>query len=174
MTRPWLVRIVADMQQLIAAMQAKDVDGVVACFAEDGELQSPISRRVAFRGREQIREVLQVVYATVGPIGVTEVVGDGDRRVLVVASSVNGQPLDETMLLRLDGEGRVAELRLYVRAMPQLVTFAAAIGPPLARRRSRVRALALWVMFSPLAAMVRMGEPLGIALTGAGTPLGRR
>lgn len=161
------------MEQLVAAMQAKDVDGVVACFAADAELRSPISRRVVFRGHEQIREVLTVVYETVGPVSVDAVVGDGPTRVLVVSSSVARQPLDEAMLVHLDSVGQVSALQLYVRAMPQLVTFAATIGPPLARRRSRIRAALLWLMFAPLATLVSRGERLGIALTGAGTPADR-
>jgi len=153
-------------------MQAKDVDGVVACFATDGQLRSPITRRVAFRGHQQIREVLEVVYATVGSVEVDEIVGDGSRRVLLVSSSVAGQPLDEAMLVQLNPDGQIAELKLYMRAMPQLVAFAAAVGPPLARRRhGPLRAAALWAMFAPIAALVRRGEPLGLALTGAGTPL---
>jgi len=157
------------MRELTQAMQAKDVPRIVACLSPAIELRSPISRRVAFRGHDQVREVLEVVYAAIGAVEVTEVVGDGDLRVLLVRSSVAGHPLDETMVVRLDEDGRVAHLTLYVRAMPQLVTFAAAIGPPLARRRSRARALVLKLMFAPLAALVRAGEPVGVRLTGAGT-----
>ena len=51
---------------------------------------------------------------------------------------------------------------------------AAAIGPPLARRRSRARAALLRAMFAPLARLVLRDARLGTALTGAGTPADSR
>jgi len=156
---------------LVAAMEAKDADGVVACMRPDVELRSPISRRIAFRGTAQVREVLGVVYETVGPVQIRAVLGDGRTRALIAASSVAGHPLDETFLVELDEDGKVARMTLYVRTMPQLVTFAAILGTRLARRRSKARALALSAMFTPLATLVRAGEPLGVRLTGAGTPV---
>lgn len=165
------VSSLARMDELIEAMRVKDVDAMLACMRPDVELRSPISRRVAFRGQAQVREVLGVVYATVGPMEVTAVVDEGRTRVLVGATSVGGHPLDETIVLELDDAGQVARMTLYVRAMPQLVTFAAILGPRLARRRGRARAFALTLLFAPLAALVRAGEPVGVALTGAGTPV---
>jgi len=161
------------MQTLVDAMERKDVHAVVATLHPDVELRSPISRRVRFRGHAQVREVLEVVYREIGPVEVTDVIGDGTVRVLLVRSSVRGHPLEEAFVLRLHDDGRVAQLTLYVRTMPQLVTFAAAIGPPLARRRGRLRAAALTLLFAPLAAVVRAGEPIGVRLTGAGTPVRR-
>jgi len=158
------------MDALIQAMEAKDPARVAACCHPDVVLRSPISRRVVFRGRETVRELLGVVYGEVGPVAVHEVVGDGDVRALLVASSVRGVPLDEVMVVRLGDDGLVHSWTLYVRAMPQLVAFAAALAPPLARRRSRARALALRLMLTPLAAFVRAGEPAVVALTGAGEP----
>lgn len=164
-----LVRSVAEMHELISAMEAKDVDRIVACFAADGELRSPVSRGVVFRGHDELRHVLACVYAAIGAVQVTEVVGEGSRFALVHHSEVGGHRLEELMLVRLDADGRVAELRLFVRGMVELVGFAAAIAPPIARRRGRGRALAVRALFTPLAALVRAGEPAGLALTGAGT-----
>ncbi len=56
------------MEALSEAMRVKDVEAVVACMRADVELRSPISHRVVFRGRDQVRDVLEVVYATLGPI----------------------------------------------------------------------------------------------------------
>lgn len=164
------MRSLADMERFVTAIAAKDVDGVVACLAADAELRSPITRRIVFRGREQIREVLEVVYAALEDNRVEAVIGDGDERVLLVSSRLGGQPLDETMVVRQNAAGEITSMRLYVRTMPQLVSLAAVVGPPLARRRSRVRALAIRALFTPVAALVRHGEPVAVALTGAGTP----
>lgn len=162
------------MDELVEAMKRKDAAAVVAFLAEDAVLRSPISRRIVFRGRDQIREVLEVVYELLDTADVDAVVGEGDRRVLLLRASIGKLPIDEAMALRLDGRGRVTEMTLYVRAMPQLVAFAAVLGPPLAARRSRARALAVKALFAPVALLVGAGEPLGVRLAGAGTPVDPR
>lgn len=162
------------MDELVEAMKRTDAAGVVSFLAEDAVLRSPISRRIVFRGRDQIREVLEVVYALLDTAEVDAIVGEGDRRVLLLRASIGKLLIDEAMALRLDDAGRVTEMKLYVRAMPQLVTFAAVLGPPLAARRGRVRALALKALFAPLAFFVTAGEPLGVRLSGAGTPVDPR
>jgi hypothetical protein len=162
------------MEQLVEAMKRKDAAAVVSFLAEDAVLRSPISRRIVFRGRDQIREVLEVVYGLLDTSDVDTVVGEGDVRVLLLRASIGRLPIDEAMALRFDDRGRVTEMKLYVRAMPQLVTFAAVLGPPLAARRGRARAIALKALFAPLAFFVSAGEPLGVRLTGAGTPVDPR
>lgn len=160
------------MHELAQAMERKDAAAVAAHLAPDAVLRSPISRRIVFRGRDEIQALLEIVYATIGPATVDHVVGEGRTRVFITATTVRGLPLEDTMVMTFDDEDRVTELRLFIRAMPQLVTFAATLGPPLARRRSRLRALALRVLFEPLAFFVRVGEPVGVALSGAGTRVG--
>ena len=168
-----LILTLADVDELVEAMRAKDTEGLLACLAPDAELRSPISRRVAFRGTAELRALFEVVHATLDRVEVVEVVGEGRVRVLLVTASVAGHPLEEAMAVRLDEHGRVASMTLFVRAMPQLVTFAAVLGPRLARRRGAARAVALRLLFAPLAALVRAGEPVGVALAGAGTPVAR-
>ncbi|HWT95415.1 MAG TPA: nuclear transport factor 2 family protein [Solirubrobacteraceae bacterium] len=162
------------MEELVEAMMRKDAAAVASFLAEGVVLRSPISRRIVFRGRDQIRELFEVVYDLLDTAHVDAIVGEGDTRVLLLRASVGRLLIDEAMALRLDDRGRVTEMKLYVRAMPQLVTFAAILGPPLAARRSRARAIALKALFAPLALFVNAGEPLGVRLSGAGEPVDPR
>lgn len=45
-----------------AASDANDIDGVMDTLAPDAELVSPISGRLVFRGRDDLRALLTAVY----------------------------------------------------------------------------------------------------------------
>lgn len=53
------------VDRLLHATNAHDVDGVVACFAEDYENETPIHPARGFRGREQVRSNWEQIFAFV-------------------------------------------------------------------------------------------------------------
>jgi ketosteroid isomerase-like protein len=53
------------VDRLLQATNAHDVDGVVACFAEDYENETPIHPARSFRGREQVRSNWEQIFAFV-------------------------------------------------------------------------------------------------------------
>jgi ketosteroid isomerase-like protein len=55
----------AMVDRLLHATNAHDVDGVVACFAEDYENETPIHPARSFRGREQVRSNWEQIFAFV-------------------------------------------------------------------------------------------------------------
>jgi ketosteroid isomerase-like protein len=55
----------AMVDRLLSATNAHDVDGVVACFAEDYENETPIHPARSFRGREQVRSNWEQIFAFV-------------------------------------------------------------------------------------------------------------
>jgi len=52
------------VRRFCAAAAADDLDGVIATLAADAELVSPLSGRLVFRGREDLRILLGAVYST--------------------------------------------------------------------------------------------------------------
>jgi hypothetical protein len=68
------------------------------------------------------------------------------------------------MVVWLDDDGLIERLELYVRPLPGLTAMAAALGPRVAARHSRPRALVVRAMMAPLALMTRRGEGLGARL----------
>ena len=157
---------------LRAAVEAENADAFVACLAPTAVLHSPISNRIDFVGPEQIGAVLREVYAIVDAVRVIEVVDEAPRLALHLEGRAGGERFEEAMHARFDPEGRVVELTLFVRPMPALLVFAAALAPRLAP--TAPRRVALRAMFGPLASLARRGEPAGVRLTGAGTPAQRR
>jgi ketosteroid isomerase-like protein len=53
------------VDRLLHATNGHDVDGVVACFAEDYENETPIHPARSFRGREQVRSNWEQIFAFV-------------------------------------------------------------------------------------------------------------
>jgi hypothetical protein len=153
-----------------AAMEAGDAAGAVEPLAPDVVLHSPITLGVEFRGRDQLRELFEDVHSVVSDIRYSEEVGDGGVRVIVGEGRVARERLHETVLVRLDDAGLIRELTLYIRPLPGLAALAAALGPRVARRRGRTRAVAAAALMLPMATAIRAGERSAVRLV---TPASR-
>ena len=147
-----------------AAADVRDVDAMVACMRPDVVLHSPITNRFTFSGREQLRALLVDVYSVVSDVVYVTDAGDERTRVLTLEGRVGGQAFSEALLVTLDDAGLIARMELFIRPMPGLTAMAAALGPRVAARRSRSRALLVRAMIGPLAFMSARGESLGSRL----------
>jgi hypothetical protein len=147
-----------------AAAEAHDVDGMLACMAPGVVLASPITDAFSFEGREQMRVLLEDVFAVMEDVRYSVDAGDARTRLLRLSGRIGGQRLDEAMVVWLDDDGLIERLELYVRPLPGLTAMAAALGPRVAARHSRPRALVVRAMMAPLALMTRRGEGLGARL----------
>jgi hypothetical protein len=85
--------------------------------------------------------------------------------VLVFRARVNGRPLEGTDIMRLDEQGRIRELNVFVRPLPALTALAAALAPRLARSTGRVRSATVAGMTRPLAAITRLADVPASQLT---------
>ena len=140
------------------AFEARDLDAIVDSLAPDVVINSPISRRVSFRGRDEARRLFAVVLDLLGEVRYTNELTDGDVTVVVLDIELDGRHLHEVQVMRLDEEGRIRELTLYIRPLPALARLAGAIGPRLARRRGRLAAAAVAGFTRPLAAVLAVGD----------------
>ena len=141
-----------------AAAEAQDTAGMLACMREDVVLSSPITDRFTFAGKAQMRDLLEDVHAVVGDVTYVADAGDGRTRLLTLSARVGRQRMDEAVLVTLDEDGLIATLQLFVRPLPGLTAIAAELGPRVARRRGRGRALAVRAMIAPLAFLSGRGE----------------
>ncbi|ADB49526.1 nuclear transport factor 2 family protein [Conexibacter woesei] len=147
-----------------AAAEAGDVEAAVACVAPDVTLKSPITDSFAFHGRDQFRVLMEDVFAVLEDRRYVADVGDDRTRMLKGTGRVNGIAIEEAFLVTLNGDGLIERVELFVRPLPGLTALAAALGPRVARRRSRSRAIAVAAMIKPLAFMTRSGEGIGARL----------
>jgi len=142
-----------------AANEIGDAGAATACLAPDVVLVSPLTDQFRFRGREQVRVVLEAVFGVVGALTVESVVGDGRMRSLLCRGRVGGQVLEEVQLLRLDDAGLISELTLFGRPLPALTALMQALGPELVRRQGSPRLAALLrAATGPLHAMTSLGD----------------
>jgi ketosteroid isomerase-like protein len=106
--------------RVAAAMNAHDIDALVACFEEDYRSDQPAHPDRSFRGRDQVRENWSAVFAGV-PDFAAELVraaADGDvewSEWRWRGTQADGTPLDMTgVIVAGVRAGRIAWARLYV------------------------------------------------------------
>jgi hypothetical protein len=147
-----------------AAVEARDLEAMMAELAPDVVIHSPISRYVRFEGKPRARELFADVLEVFEDIRyLDEVHGDGVV-VYFLQARVGRREFEEVALLRFAADGLVREMRIFIRPMPGLAAVAAALGPRLARRRGRLRAALVAAFARPLAVVVGAGDRASVKL----------
>jgi hypothetical protein len=112
-----------------AASEANDIEALVDILAPDAELVSPVSGRMVFRGRDDLRLLLAAVFATLAGLQWIEEIGDGSRRVVIGHARVGPFPVSEAVALDLDPDGRIVRIRPHLRPWLGLTMFALVLLP---------------------------------------------
>jgi ketosteroid isomerase-like protein len=116
-----------------AASEQNDINALVQALSEDAELVSPLSGRMVFRGRDDLRVLLGAVYSTVKGLRWSRELGDGDARVVIGECRIGPLKLGDAMILELTADGRVRRIRPHLRPWLALTLFALKLGPKMAR-----------------------------------------
>jgi SnoaL-like protein len=154
---------------LRAAMEASDHDAVVACFAPEISLLSPIFD-VPFEGRKRAADLFAVLIEILDDLEYTAEI-PGDPHVLHARASVSGTPLEIIDLLRFDDQGKIREMTVLLRPFPGIAAFMDAMAPKLGRRlKGGGTAAALRVLGGPPSLMMRLVARLGPRLLGLRKP----
>jgi len=122
-----------------AASEANDIDGIMGTLAPDAELVSPISGRVVFRGRDDLRVLLTAVYGSLTGLRWRDEVGDGRVRVLTGGAKVGPVRLGDAMVFELADDGRIRRISPHLRPWLALTLFALKLGPKVGRHPGIVR-----------------------------------
>ncbi|WP_139416871.1 nuclear transport factor 2 family protein [Agromyces laixinhei] len=124
---------------------ARDFDAAVAVVAPHGELVSPLTDQLRFRGPGEIGQLLEAVFEVVSDyLYERDLRGDGEA-FLTSRAWVGGVEIHEFQHLELDGDGASARITLAVRPLPALTALNRDLGRALARRQghpARARRLA--------------------------------
>jgi hypothetical protein len=121
------------------ATRANDLDRIVSTLAPDAELLSPLSGRMVFRGRDDLRVLLGAVYGGLSGLTWREVIGEGATRVAVSDGRIAGVTITDAMVLELDDAGLIVRIRPHLRPWPAITLFALLLGPKIARHPGAVR-----------------------------------
>ena len=123
----------------LQASLRRDIDGMVGALAADAELVSPLSGRMVFRGRDDLRVLLGAVYGGLEDLRWQEVIGEGSTRVAVSTARIAGLTITDAMVLDLDGAGRITRIRPHLRPWLAITLFALLLGPKIARHPGVLR-----------------------------------
>ena len=136
---------------LRVAAEARDLAAMVDTLAPDVVFRSPVISS-PFHGREEVRELFQIVLDEFHDLEYTDQLTGEDTRALFFSARVRGRPVQGAQLLRLDGQGKIRELRVMARPLAGLAAIAAVVGGRLARQRAggRARSAMVALMTGPL------------------------
>jgi SnoaL-like domain len=151
-------RLPAARHPFRVAFEGGDRERLADVIAPDVVLHSPITSSFRFVGREEVADLLAVVRELFEDLSYTAEFGAGDDYVTVFQALVGDRRLEGTDILRLDPEGRVREITVFIRPLAGLAALTAALAPRLARDSGRGRALAAAMITAPLAAITRLGD----------------
>jgi SnoaL-like protein len=120
------------IDRYLAAAQSNDIDALVETLADDPELISPLSGRMVFRGREDLRVLLRVVYGSLRDASWQAPVRNGTRCVVLGESRVGLAHRYDVTVFELADDGRIQRIRPFVRPWLALTIDALVVGPKMA------------------------------------------
>ncbi|MGX1772540.1 nuclear transport factor 2 family protein [Nocardia brasiliensis] len=113
------------------ATTTADFDTLMDLLTEDAALTSPLSGRMVFRGKADLRVLLTAAYGGLSGLRWTDEIGDGKRRVLLAEASVGRFRLTEALVLDLADDGRIRGLSPHLRPWLTLTAVAVRLAPGL-------------------------------------------
>ena len=120
------------VDRYLAAAQSNDIDALIETLADDPELISPLSGRMVFRGREDLRVLLGVVYGSLRGASWQAPARDGNRCVVLGESRVGPAHRYDVTVFELADDGRIRRIRPFVRPWLALTIDALVVGPKMA------------------------------------------
>ncbi len=117
------------------AVETLDIEEVMATFADDAVLHSPVVFK-PFEGRAAIRRLLAILFEVFQDFQYTDELEAGDgTRALVFNARVGDRDLQGMDLIRFDDSGLIRDLTVMVRPRSALEALLAEVGPRLAELR---------------------------------------
>lgn len=88
---------------------------MVQTLAPDAEFVSPLSGRMVFRGRKDLRPLLSAVYGSLRDFRWVEEVGGENIRVVVGEGRIGPLKLGDAMVFELADDGHIRRIRPHLR-----------------------------------------------------------
>ena len=131
------------------AWRTRDLDAWIEALSPEIVLHSPVVQ-TPFEGRSAARELYGVLFDTFGEVEFVGEFADTGSHAFFWRANVGGRVIEGVDRLRYDGRGKIVEIRVLIRPLVDIAVFAAAIGPPLAARKSPARGALVRLLMLPL------------------------
>jgi hypothetical protein len=110
-----------------AAVEARDLEAMSACLAEEVEFYSPVAFR-PFEGREVVTAVLGFVMDTFEDFSYVDELGSDGSHMLRFRARVGDRAVEGVDLLEEDGEGLVGRFTVMLRPLSALMAMGEAMS----------------------------------------------
>jgi hypothetical protein len=144
------------------AFAAGDAAAIAPLLADDAALHSPITDRFVFEGREAVLHVLRAAMATLDNRAYDTPLMSNGQVALRLSARVRARPVDAVTVLDIAPDGLIREIKVFVRPLPGLAAFAAAMVPLVSRPGGRAPSMGTALLLRPLVPILRGGERLAI------------
>jgi hypothetical protein len=131
-------------------------------LADDAVLHSPITDRFDFEGREAVLHVLRAAMATLDDRAYDTPLAGSGQVALRLSARVRTRPTEAVTILDVGPDGLIREIKVFVRPLPGLAAFAAAMVPLVSRPGGRAASTGTALLLRPLVPIIRGGERLAI------------
>jgi hypothetical protein len=137
---------------LRSAGESGDADAVAELLAPDVVFHSPMTDRIRFEGKDEVAALHRDIFAVLDDVDTTEPLALGDTGSFSFRARVRGVELEAMNLVRVNEQGQIVELTVFVRPLPGLATLFATLPPRVsARRRGRLKGTLVAILARPLA-----------------------
>lgn len=142
-----------------AAAERGDADAVAELLAPDVVFHSPMTERVPFVGRGEVAALHRDIFAVLEGLETSDPLALGDSRSFSFRARVRGVELEAHVLLHVNEQGQIDELKIFVRPLPALATLFGALPPRVsARRRGRLTGTVAAIVTWPLGFALRTAD----------------
>ena len=150
------------------AFAGGDAATIGTLLADDAVLHSPITDRLHFQGRDALVHVLGAAMAALDDRRYDTPLATSGQVALRFSARVRSRPIDAITVLDVAPDGLIRQIKVFIRPLPGLAAFAAAIVPRVARPGGRAPATAAGLLLRPLAPVIRGGERLALPAVARG------
>jgi SnoaL-like domain len=114
-----------------AAIERRDLDGMVATLSDDVVLHSPVSFK-PFEGREAVAQLFEILLRTFEDFRYTDDLPGDEVHAMIFRARIGDREVEGLDLIRPGPDGRIVDFTVMVRPLTGVVALAEAVGPQLA------------------------------------------
>lgn len=116
------------MHPFRAAVEAGDLDAMVACMADDVTFHSPVAHK-PFTGKEAATQVLAAVMDTLTDFSYTDELAGEDTHALFFRAKVGDKAVQGVDYVTEGPDGRITDLTVFFRPLSAIVAMGEAMAP---------------------------------------------
>jgi SnoaL-like domain len=148
-----------DVHPFRNAFQTRDLDAWSDALADDVVAHSPIFT-TPFAGRDSVLELYSVLFEALGDFEITDELANGDSRAFFWHADLGRRKIQGVDLVRVDRQGKIAEITVLIRPLVDIAAFGSTVGPPLARKRGAIRGVLVRLISAPLGWMMALVDAI--------------